>query len=131
MGSKTICKYFHMCNVNRWDTVRNMFLPVVRCECWGTKERDVVSCAGCADKCHTGGYRAEDDVLNTASMWIAAQKDGKRYINTRDGMLYSKEKGFHNKDGHKQEDIMNDIWKEYKVMSKAEAEQALGVVIED
>lgn len=129
MGSKTTCKYFHMQNVNRWDAVRNMFLPVVRCECWGTKERDVVSCAGCADKCHNGGYRAKDEVLNTASMWMAAQKDGKRYINTRDGVLYSKELGFHKKDGSTIPDIMDDIWKEYQIMTKEEAEAILGVVI--
>ena len=129
MSHKAKCKCFHMVNLNRWDSVRNMFLPVVRCECWGTKERDVVSCGGCEEKCHTGGYMPEDATLNTATMWIAAQTDGKRYVNTRDGMLYSKDLGFHKQNGDPIPDIMGDVWKEYRFMTRAEAEALLGVAI--
>lgn len=79
----------------------------------------------------------KEKVLNTAQMWLLAQEDGKTYC-SRD-LAYSKEKGFHPKMDPKRTwpvdsfcslaDIFACEWTEFRSMSRAEAEKALGVTI--
>ncbi len=76
--------------------------------------------------------------MNTAEMWLAAQKDGKIYKAC--DMRYSQNKGFYGCSQQEAwapdafssiEDIMNLNWTEAREMTKAEAAKALGVDIID
>lgn len=114
--------------------------------CYGTRECDECSCGGDPAKCdfypdtrekHTFDKKGDGKQMNTAQMWLAAKLDGKTY-KSKD-MLYSLQKGFHDKKGFcwapdafkSIEEIMNCQWVECKQMTRAEAEKQLGVDIID
>lgn len=137
------CKCWNRVRYEKWDEWRQIMLPYTRDECWGTKEREACSCGGDESKCDFYPYKCRQaevdgrkDQMYTADMWIAAQTDGKTYI--AQDMRYSKEKGFHDRDGTKWdpsafktiEQIMQCEWTVLKTMTRAEAERKYGIIIE-
>ena len=110
--------------------------------CLGTKECEPCSCGGIEACCDFYPERREKankekKKMNTAEMWLKAQENGKMYCSIDLG--YSAKTGFI--------DMMNgtawpidsvatideifswDDWEEVKTMTKAQAEEALGVKI--
>ena len=140
-------------------------LPNNEGECWGTKERERCYCNG--DTCHCtyypekrnfaidagrkdGNMSKEKAILNTAEMWLKAQKNGKTYVS--DCAMYSKATGcvdrefrniayglktwtiMNNEDKKREIDnLMSTQWYEEEVptMTRAEAESKLCVKIVD
>ncbi len=134
-------------------------------ECWGTRERERCYCNGDEHHCTyysekrnaTTDAKSEEEnmskekaSLNTAEMWLKAQKDGKTYIS--DCAMYSKATGYvyrqfrdsawgleswahsENNEEKKREldHLMSAKWhEEVPTMSRAEAESKLGVKIVD
>lgn len=111
--------------------------------CNGTKECEGCSCNGNEFKCNFyPEKRKESKTMNTAEMWLQAQKDGKYY---RCGsMVYQKDKGL--MDDYMEEwggleswstpgafdELMNGNWELWdSVMTKAEAEKKFGIKIID
>lgn len=62
--------------------------------CSGTKEMDWCSCGGDETKCNFYPEKRKKalGVMNTAEMWLKAQKDGKMYCSI--DLAYSKKTGF-------------------------------------
>ena len=58
--------------------------------CWGTKEREHCTCGGDPTKCNFYPEKKKErkQYLNTARMWLQAQKDGKTYKS--DCLYYNK-----------------------------------------
>ncbi len=150
--TKMICDCYHS-------------LPNNEGECWGTRERERCYCDGDTRHCTyylekrnatTDAGSEEDDMskektsLNTAEMWLKAQKDGKTYVS--DCAMYSKATGYvhrishntawglkpwthsENNEEEKREldNLMSAQWhEEAPTMTRAEAESKLGVKIVD
>ena len=105
--------------------------------CSGTRELDRCECNGDMTKCDFYPEKRKGNKMNTAEMWLKAQVDGKMY-RSKD-IAYSKETGFidfWNKDKWPancvktiDETFSWDGWEEVKTMTKAEAEEKLGVKI--
>nr|DAG87236.1 MAG TPA: hypothetical protein [Herelleviridae sp.] len=143
-------------------------LPNNEGECWGTKERDRCYCNGDGRYCPyypekrnsaidakrknenmSKDMSKEKSALNTAEMWLKAQKNGKTYVS--DCAMYSKAAGYvgrisrdtawgleawtsvGNEDKKRELDrLMSAKWyEEVPTMSRAEAESRLGVKIVD
>lgn len=112
--------------------------------CNGTKEREECSCNGNSEKCNFyPEKRKENKTMNTAEMYLQAQKDGMCYkiINKEkcsEDLFYQKNKGFFDIYGdtcytniwNYFDDMMQEQWM-LNTMTKAEAERALGVKIVD
>lgn len=112
--------------------------------CNGTKEREECSCDGNPEKCNFyPEKRKENKTMNTAEMYLQAQKDGMCYkiINKEkcsEDLFYQKNKGFFDMHGdtcytniwNYFDDMMQEQWM-LNTMTKAEAERALGVKIVD
>ncbi len=140
-------------------------LPNNEGECWGTRERERCYCNGDTRHCAyypekrnatTDAENEGEDMskkktsLNTAEMWLKAQKDGKTYVS--DCAMYSKAAGCVDREfrnlalvlgawvyGKDNEDkkreldnLMSTRWyEEAPTMTRAEAESKLGVRIVD
>lgn len=112
--------------------------------CNGTKGREECSCYGDKNKCNFySEKRKENKIMNTAEMYLQAQKDGMCYkiINKEkcsEDLFYQKNKGFFDIYGdtcytniwNYFDDMMQEQWI-LNTMTKAEAERALGVKIID
>lgn len=116
-------------------------MPFVRKSvCNGTKEREECNCGGNKAKCDFYPEVREKATkpLNTAEMWIAAQKDGETYVTDYMKTSYSKDDGFWSNNDLKKDveltlnDWMNAKWKvqERRQMTKKEAEREFGIKIE-
>lgn len=89
--------------------------------------------------------RSEETIMNTAEMWLKANKDGKIYECIDGDIAYSKDMGLVDKDDFKKpwsihawdyrmerclDDIMSCEWREMNnVMTVEEAEQKFGIKI--
>lgn len=87
------------------------------------------------------------NTMNTAQMWIKAQKDGKIYVSVRGDVAYSKKTGLVEKydlkttwelsawdceGAHALDSLLGEIdWVELSVMTRAEAEEKFGIKIVD
>lgn len=112
--------------------------------CNGTKEREECSCNGNPEKCNFyPEKRKENKIMNTAEMYLQAQKDGMCYkiINKEkcsEDLFYQKNKGFFDIYGdtcytniwNYFDDMMQEQWV-LNTMTRVEAERALGVKIID
>ena len=109
-------------------------------ECWGTKERDRVNCAGYTELCSNGLKKPESETksMSTASMVIEASKTHKTYKNG--DVLFNTTKGFFGaNDGEPWpanafstlQEIFDLQWTECEgqVMTKAEAESKFNIKI--
>ena len=110
--------------------------------CTGTKECEPCSCGGIEACCDFYPEKREkankkEKKMNTAEMWLKAQKDGKMYRSYN--LAYSAKTGFidiidetpwlANGVGSINEIFFRDDWEGVKTMTKAQAEQKLGVKI--
>lgn len=106
--------------------------------CNGTKEREECSCNGDVAKCNFYPEKRGTKTMNTAEMYLAAQKGGRTY-RCRD-MLYSAARGL--VDRYSAEDVPLDAfddfdklmqcqWHDDVAMTRKEAEEKLGVRIID
>ena len=110
--------------------------------CLGTKEVETCSCGGDESKCdfYPEKRKAAQETLNTAEMWLKAQKDGKTYIVKQQTLCYSKQRGlFHATNCHSNfnnftlDKFLSLEWTEMQeeIMTKAEAEKKFGIRITD
>ena len=110
--------------------------------CLGTKEVDRCNCGGDESKCdfYPEKRKAAQKTLNTAEMWLKAQKDGKTYIVKQQTLCYSKQRGlFHATNCHSNfnnftlDKFLSLEWTEMSetIMTKAEAEKKFGIRIVD
>ena len=110
--------------------------------CLGTKEIDRCNCGGDESKCdfYPEKRKAAQKTLNTAEMWLKAQKDGKTYIVKQQTLCYSKQRGlFHATNCHSNfnnftlDKFLSLEWTEMQeeIMTKAEAEKKFGIRITD
>ena len=110
--------------------------------CLGTKEVETCSCGGDESKCdfYPEKRKAAQKTLNTAEMWLKAQKDGKTYIVKQQTLCYSKQRGlFHATNCHSNfnnftlDKFLSLEWTEMQeeIMTKAEAEKKFGIRITD
>ena len=122
---------------------RKYDVPLYGCGgyCTGTKECDPCTCQGNEVMCDFYPERREKakkkKKMNTAEMWLKAQEDGKMYRSI--DLVYSKETGFVdfwygklwivNSVDIIDEIFLRDDWEEVKTMTKAQAEETLGVKI--
>lgn len=110
--------------------------------CYGTKECEVCSCGGDETKCNFYPEKRKKalGVMNTAEMWLKAQKDGKAYVSNDAFAVYSKEMGLVEKSSFDDEidlggfpsmdDLMTCEWEEMdNVMTIEEAELKYGIKI--
>lgn len=111
--------------------------------CNGTKEREECSCNGNEEKCNFyPEKRKVGKAMNTAEMYLQAQKDGKYY--RCNSMVYQKDKGL--MDDYMEEwgglgnwntpgafdELMAGEWELWdSVMTRAEAEKKFGIKIID
>ena len=74
--------------------------------CLGTKEIDRCDCGGDESKCdfYPEKRKVAEKMLNTAEMWLKAQKDGKIYECINGDIAYSKAMGLVDKDN------FNVVW---------------------
>lgn len=110
--------------------------------CNGTKEREECTCGGNVAECNFyPEKRKEGKTLNTAEMWLKAQKDGMCYEAVEQGpdtviLYYQKDKGLFDEDGMRCgpeiwnyfDDLMNEQWR-LRTMTKAEAEAKFNIKI--
>lgn len=110
--------------------------------CKGTKECKNCSCNGDVTKCDFyPEKRKENNIMNTAEMWIKAQEDGMCYETIEQGpdaftLYYQKDKGLFDNDGVRcgpetwnyLDDLMNEQWK-LRTMTKSEAEARFNIKI--
>lgn len=110
--------------------------------CLGTKEVDRCNCGGDESKCdfYPEKRKAAQKTLNTAEMWLKAQKDGKTYIVKQQTLCYSKQRGlFYVTNCHSNfnnftlDKFLSLEWTEMQeeIMTKAEAEKKFGIRITD
>lgn len=118
--------------------------------CMGTKEMEPCYCNGNTDSCSFYPEKRKPHKLNTAEMWLEAQKTGRQY--QAGDVLYSKETGlvyaddfnlpwtikaWASYDGGRIrlefDDLMSEEWTIVPIptMTKSEAEATLGVKIVD
>lgn len=85
--------------------------------------------------------RKENNIMNTAEMWLKAQEDGMCYEATNEdgydgSIIYQKDKGFFDEEGYQvvietwnyPEDFMNEQWR-LRTMTKSEAEAKFNIKI--
>lgn len=112
-------------------------------ECWGTKERDRVNCAGCTELCSNGLKKPKSGtpdigLMSTAKMVDEAIKTHKTYESGN--ILFNTPKGFFNAINGEPwpisafaslQEIFDLQWVEYEgqVMTKAEAESKFNIKI--
>lgn len=138
------CKAYHIVKRPRWNRELGWF-EVTDEECWGTREIEYCSCGGDPRRCsaYPEKRKKAEEKMNTAEMWLKAQKDGKTYRVTEGELSYDKNRGFFDPtsgriwpggafDGIN--DIFELVWKEseegYKErMTKEEAEKEFGIKI--
>lgn len=110
--------------------------------CKGTKECKNCSCNGDVTKCDFyPEKRKENNIMNTAEMWIKAQEDGMCYETIEQGpdaftLYYQKDKGLFDDDGVRCgpeiwnyfDDLMNEQWR-LRTMTKSEAEAKFNIKI--
>ena len=110
--------------------------------CLGTKEIDRCGCDGDESKCdfYPEKRKVAQKTLNTAEMWLKAQKDGKTYIVKQQTLCYSKQRGlFYASNCHSNfnnftlDKFLSLEWTEMReeIMTKAEAEKKYGIKIVD
>ena len=110
--------------------------------CLGTKEVETCGCDGDESKCdfYPEKRKVAQKTLNTAEMWLKAQKDGKTYIVKQQTLCYSKQRGlFHATNCHSNfnnftlDKFLSLEWTEIReeIMTKAEAEKKYGIKIVD
>ena len=110
--------------------------------CLGTKEVETCSCDGDESKCdfYPEKRKVAQKTLNTAEMWLKAQKDGKTYIVKQQTLCYSKQRGlFYATNCHSNfnnftlDKFLSLEWTEMReeIMTKAEAEKKFGIRIVD
>lgn len=116
-------------------------MPLTLHVCNGTKERSECSCNGDEAKCnfYPEKRKKANNELNTAEMWLAAQKDGETYVTNFRNTSYQKDKGFLINDEYKYSDTpslaewMNKMWKkqEKRKLTKEQAEKEFDIKIVD
>ena len=110
--------------------------------CRGTKEQNRCNCYGDESKCdfYPEKRKVAQKTLNTAEMWLKAQKDGKTYIVKQQTLCYSKQRGlFYATNCHSNfnnftlDKFLSLEWTEMReeIMTKAEAEKKFGIRIVD
>lgn len=120
-----------------------------KCECWGNLltwqycdgASKICSCGGNKSKCDFYPEKRKEGKMNTAEMWLKAQKDGMCYEAVEQGpdtviLYYQKDKGLFDEDGMRCgpeiwnyfDDLMNDQWK-LRTMTKSEAEAKFNIKI--
>lgn len=117
--------------------------------CLGTRECEECLCGGDESKCDFYPEKRKEakKSMNTAQMWLAAQEDGKTYECTNGDIAYSKRTGLVDKNNFNHtwalsnwdydgaaalDKLLGECeWVEMKIMTKAEAEEKLGVHIVD
>lgn len=119
-----------------------IFYPINKAtpRCYGTKEREVCSCGGDRGKCDFYIHNEEEvKTMNTAEMWIEAQKTNKTY--QCGDIAYQKDIGFvgsddfadkmYAEDGEDFEDLLKlDNWVLVKdVYTRAGAEAKFNIKI--
>lgn len=105
--------------------------------CNGTKEREICSCNGDVTKCEFyPEKRKENNIMNTAEMWLNAQEDGKIYY--CNSVKYQKDIGLINVATEKPwplgawtslDKLMKEEWERYQTMTKSEAEAKFNIKI--
>lgn len=84
--------------------------------CRGTKEYNSCSCGGNPRKCNFyENIRKEANKMNTAEMWLKAQKDGKTYVSVN--LIYNKSTGFIWDDNSDAEEL-NETWTRSSVLNE-------------
>lgn len=130
------CKYWHPIQTSYYSTCSG--------QCFSTKRMNYCKCNGNLEECDFfPEKRKENKTMNTAEMYLQAQKDGMCYkiINKEkcsEDLFYQKNKGFFDIYGdtcytniwNYFDDMMQEQWM-LTTMTKAEAERALGVKIID
>ena len=109
--------------------------------CLGTREIDRCNCGGDESKCdfYPEKRKASEKKMNTAEMYIEANKNNKIYFSEDADAFYSKEFGLvEAEDATRKiqladfptfEHLMQSKWEEVKTMTKAEAEKKFGIKI--
>ena len=108
--------------------------------CMGTKEMECCYCNGDTDNCSFYPEKRKPKKLNTAEMWIEAQKNGRQYQSH--DLFYDKMHGFIDIDNNPWSMSAFDYYDEFMgiddwtlvpvpTMTRAEAEAKLGVKIVD
>ena len=109
--------------------------------CLGTKECAECNCEGDESKCdfYPEKRKKVNEIMKTAEMWLAAQKDGKTYVSEDAEAIYSRKLGLVEKYNLNEEvslgdfpdfnHLMNSNWIEMEAMTKAEAEKRFGIKI--
>ena len=109
--------------------------------CLGTKEVDRCNCGGDESKCdfYPEKRKTAGKMLNTAEMYIEANKNNKIYFSENADAFYSKEFGLVEAEDVTRkiqladfptfEHLMQSKWEEVKTMTKAEAEKKYGIRI--
>lgn len=129
----SICECYEQLNT------RYCGMPLTLHVCNGTKERDECLCNGLEEKCdfYPEKRKKANNELNTAEMWLAAQKDGETYVTDFLHTSYQKEEGFFINDSHSYIDTpslnewMNKMWRkqEKRKLTIKEAEKEFGIKI--
>lgn len=116
-----------------WYGITPLYNSRVKQICNSTKEREECTCGGDATKCDFyPEKRKEGKILNTAEMFVQANKDGKTY--KCGDMRYNKKNGFHDKN-YTSWNYVDDIFKlEWELksdneMTKSEAEAKFNIKI--
>ena len=108
--------------------------------CNGTKEREECSCIGDVSLCNFYPKKRteikNEQIMNTAEMWLKAQEDGKTYY--CNSMKYQKDIGLVSVGTGLTwdcdswvflDDLMNEKWSDCQTMTKSEAEKKFNIKI--
>lgn len=116
-------------------------MPSILHVCNGTKNRNECTCDGNEAMCDFYPERRykSKNLLTTAEMWLAAQKDGETYVTDFLHTSYQKDEGFFVNDKYKYIDTpslaewMNKMWKkqEKRKLTKEQAEKEFDIKIVD
>lgn len=130
------CKY--------WHPIRTPYYSTCSGQCFSTKRMNYCKCNGNLEECDFfPEKRKENKTMNTAEMYLQAKEDGKFYkiCSTRgDPIFYQKDRGLIDEDeclvSIQKWDCFDDLIEETwelcnNIMTRAEAERALGVKIID
>lgn len=134
------CDCYRERNTTRYNGIWGM-QNYIESYCTGTKECEICNCGADMSKCdfYPEVREKAKKELNTAEMWLAAQKDGETYKTGFCSTTYSKEEGFCS---DKKEVLykapslnewMNAMWRkqEKRKLTKEEAEKEFDIKIID
>ena len=134
------CDCWEMASKREWGDGFNYTVPIQICN--GTKEREECFCNGDESRCNFyPEKRKENKNMNTAEMWIEAQKDECCYEaimsqSTNEELFYQKSRGLFDGNGYDFvlddtrtfDDLMNIEWR-LRTMTKSEAEAKFNIKI--